>query len=686
MIKNRGQNSLKSIKNKNGANFPDEDSRLKLIREEYEKIFTVDPEENKVDFENCIQNFLGPDIILNPIVQNSLLTEQEVRQLDAPLTLEELDESMKSAAGFDGFSNTLIKACWTFFRRPLLRYFNCCMGKGSLTENFRSACIRLIPKKGDTSLLKNWRPISLSSNMYKVLSRAINNRLDKVVNRICSRAQKGYNSKRFTQEVIINVWESISLCRSEGINGAVLAIDMAKAFDTLSHRFLDAVFKFFRFGPEIRKILELLGTKRQACIIGDLKNSSYFPLGTGRAQGDNLSPNTLNFGNQILIFKIELDNRIRPIPREIRNIVNTNEIFMQESNRETSKNESLADDNSTLLLIDREGLSCIKNSLENFSKISGLKCNYDKTVLMPFLDNLLDETVETLNASGFKIVNSIELLGVKISKNLDSIAENFERSKQKIISKISFWDRFRLSLSGRIAVAKTFMIPLINYIGCVLEPDPVILQEIQTLIDNFVSKGLRISKARMYQLPQLGGIGMFELSTFLDSQRFAWIVRAYKFPIDNWRYDLHAVSPLNNVLLVKECDVNVARNPIIGTIVRSFEKIRLSLQKKNIWDSEIFENRDLLIPVTNNVLNCAFFGRELYEGSKNEIRQLKLKECFNGNVLKRCEDFNNMGIRLTRGQWFRLAGAILSWKNYAQTLEKIYDPVFSLSNFIASIK
>jgi hypothetical protein len=67
-----------------------------------------------------------------------------------------------------------------------------------------------------------------------------------------------------------------------------------------------------------------------------------------------------------LIFKIELDNRIRPIPREIRNIVNTNEIFMQESNRETSKNESLADDNSTLLLIDREGLSCIKNSLKNF--------------------------------------------------------------------------------------------------------------------------------------------------------------------------------------------------------------------------------------------------------------------------------------------------------------------------------
>jgi hypothetical protein len=33
-------------------------------------------------------------------------------------------------------------------------------------------------------------------------------------------------------------------------------------------------------------------------------------LGRGRAQGDNISPNTFNFGEQILLLKIELDPTI----------------------------------------------------------------------------------------------------------------------------------------------------------------------------------------------------------------------------------------------------------------------------------------------------------------------------------------------------------------------------------------
>jgi hypothetical protein len=91
--------------------------------------------------------------------------------------------------------------------------------------------------------------------MYKIVSRAINNRLNLIVNRICSRAQKGFNSHRYTQEVLINVIETIRFCNNNCINGAVVAVDMAKAFDTLSHRFLREVFKFFGLGPNITRWL-----------------------------------------------------------------------------------------------------------------------------------------------------------------------------------------------------------------------------------------------------------------------------------------------------------------------------------------------------------------------------------------------------------------------------------------------
>ena len=139
-----------------------------------------------------------------------------------------------------------------------------------------------------------------------------------------------------------------------------MAVDMAKAFDTLSNGFLEEVLKFFGFGPEIRKWLMLLGKNRTACILLDNGEiSRNFFLERGRPQGDNISPNTFNFCMQILIFRLELDPRIKCIPRavpQLHNVPNLPNFFLHESNQETSKNEGLADDNSSLILLEVSSL------------------------------------------------------------------------------------------------------------------------------------------------------------------------------------------------------------------------------------------------------------------------------------------------------------------------------------------
>jgi hypothetical protein len=194
--------------------------------------------------------------------------------------------NMKSAPGIDGLSNIFLREFWRFIRHSLFKYCKKCLENGRLTQNFRGAAIKLIPKKGEVSQLKNWRPISLLSNVYKIISRAINNRLNKIVNRVCSRSQKGFNNCRYTQECLINVIETISYCKDNNIPGAVVAVDMAKAFDTLSHGYLREVFKFFNFGPYLTSWLELIGQNRLACIIlDDGSYSKNFDLERGRAQG-----------------------------------------------------------------------------------------------------------------------------------------------------------------------------------------------------------------------------------------------------------------------------------------------------------------------------------------------------------------------------------------------------------------
>jgi hypothetical protein len=146
------------------------------------------------NFDNCFENFLG-NLVDHPAISERKLTEAERILLEAEFTVEELDIAMatcnmRSAPGMDGFSNKVTKKFWVFFRIPLLEYANECVKKGKLTETFRTALIKLIPKKGDLAQIKNWRPISLLSCFYKLISKAVNNRLELVINKLTSINQK----------------------------------------------------------------------------------------------------------------------------------------------------------------------------------------------------------------------------------------------------------------------------------------------------------------------------------------------------------------------------------------------------------------------------------------------------------------------------------------------------------------
>jgi hypothetical protein len=155
----------------------------------------------------------------------------------------------------DGLSNCFIKKFWNILRIPLFRYTSHCSRTGTLTQSFKTASIKLIPKKGDCTKLKNWRPISLLSCLYKVISRALNNRLKTVSSTIFSRSQKGFTKDRYIQEVLINFIEMVAHCKNSGIAGAILSIDQAKAFDSVSHIYMHYVYEFFGFGPEFIRLM-----------------------------------------------------------------------------------------------------------------------------------------------------------------------------------------------------------------------------------------------------------------------------------------------------------------------------------------------------------------------------------------------------------------------------------------------
>jgi exonuclease III len=253
MVKGSTQEkSQTEIRDQNGRAFTNIEEQKRYIYEHFANSFKRNPMEPE-NLHHCIENFLGPAILNHPLVNSLKLTPVERDSLEGDLSLEELDFAIegankKSAAGLDGLNTRFNHRYWRFFRSPLHRYASTAFRKGTLTQSFRSSIIKLIPKKGDAHDIKKWRPISLLGCLYKVISRAVNNRLKSVINRYKSRAQKGFTNHRYIQEVLINVAEKISYCKKNNVNGALLSIDQTRAFDTISHKYMNEVFRFFGFG------------------------------------------------------------------------------------------------------------------------------------------------------------------------------------------------------------------------------------------------------------------------------------------------------------------------------------------------------------------------------------------------------------------------------------------------------
>jgi len=283
------ERSQREIRDSNGREFANEADQKEFIVNHFADSFRKNPNEPD-NLENCIENFLGPVVLNHPLVQSLKLNVEECQNLESDITIEELDQALEgtnknSAAGLDGLSTKFINRFWAHFRIPLHRYCGTVFRNGVLTDSFRCSIIKLIPKKESAADIKKWRPISLLGCLYKVVSRAVNNRLKSVINRFTSRAQKGFTNHRYIQEVLINVAEKIAYCKNNNIEGVLLSIDQSRAFDTISHKYMTEVFCFFGFGVNFIQILNTIGTNRSAAIIfEDGTLSRNFNLETGRTQ------------------------------------------------------------------------------------------------------------------------------------------------------------------------------------------------------------------------------------------------------------------------------------------------------------------------------------------------------------------------------------------------------------------
>jgi hypothetical protein len=290
------------------------------------------------------------------------------------------------------------------------------------------------------------------------------------------------------------------------------------------------------------------------------------------------------------------------------------------------KISAYADDANMFVSLDFETIARIKTILEQFGSISGLLCNVEKTTLLPIgRDIRLDDRIRDL---GFVIVEKVTILGLDINKD-GVIDSNFIKIIEKIRSIIANWIPYNLSLPGRINVAKSLMYSQINYLGCFLQFPTEYSNAIDNMITGFVKGKLNIAKKRLYLTPKEGGLGLFDIPTFLHAQRCAWVKRSTLLD-EHWKVQLY-VNNYGNIFNCKANNTSQLTNPVLFTISNSYETMYNCFVSKNenFRKSFIVDNKKMTTDIeTNNYITKNFFGREFFSTHASKLYCLKYSDFY----------------------------------------------------------
>ncbi|KAK2654615.1 hypothetical protein Ddye_014471 [Dipteronia dyeriana] len=92
--------------------------------------------------------------------------------------------------------------------------------------------------------MKDFRPISLVSSMYKVLAK----RLRKVLNLIIGETQMAFVENRQSFDSLVITEDIIHKWRTDKDGGLLVKLDFEMAYDSVDHDFLDSMLEGIGFG------------------------------------------------------------------------------------------------------------------------------------------------------------------------------------------------------------------------------------------------------------------------------------------------------------------------------------------------------------------------------------------------------------------------------------------------------
>ena len=464
-------------------------------------------------YQEQLCNEHSQDELLSNITRT--LPQSDVEFCDSPLNSNDLKDALfameaNKSPGNDGLTAEFYKVFWYdlihVFETLIEHTFSC----NHLCDSMRIGTISLIPKKGDLAKLKNWRPISLLNVDYKIVSKAIANRISKVIQTLISEDQTCCIPGRDISENILIMSNVINYVNDNNLNGLVLKIDQYKAFDCVNHEYLFKALDRMGFGSNILRWIKILYHNITACIKHNGFISESFSIKRGVRQGCPVSA-------LLYVLSAEAFHGM---------ICSSPYISGIQFGFTEARMFQHADD-TTFFVSSISSIFEILRIMNIYELASGSKCNVDKTELL-----VIGSSEVNPSDFDFPVKNDyLVVLGVAMGNTHDLVEkENWENRLTKCMAVLRRWKCRNLSFKGKATVINSLVISRLVYLATVLPIPQWVISMVRKNLMDFIWRGKQplISYNSLILPVDKGGLKLCDLSNKRDSLRIKYISKILK--------------------------------------------------------------------------------------------------------------------------------------------------------------
>nr|CAD2194430.1 unnamed protein product [Meloidogyne enterolobii] len=500
---NKGGNSIhRHIRNR-----LTQDTNIPCLIDKENKFYFSDKEKCNILGKEFQKNFQKRNINLSDsdgnIIPKSKFTDIDLSTSIVWDILRSLPS--KNSTSPDNIPYILLKYCADSLAEIITDIFRCIIDNGQIPSIWKSSLIIPLYKKGEKSDPTNYRPISLTCTLCRILERIIAKQLIKYLEdkKFFNQNQFGFLKSRSTTTQLLSTMDDLYNAIQDGYNIDIIYIDFAKAFDTVpTNILLDKIVKAGISGKVYTFLKNFLSDRNFKIKIGAQISCEYETF-SGVPQGSVLGP---------LLFLIFINDLPNQIPENIGIKLYADDVKLYVAHKNG---------------IERNELNKALWILEKWTELNGLEISRHKCFALYLGKNNLKREY---NIHGLKIqeTDCIRDLGILIdskmsfNNHINMIIKNAYLKSYQITRIIKSRD-----LNLLVNIYKTYIRPQLEYATEVWNPHMKYQIEKIERIQKLFTKNI-YKKCGLIKVPYEERLNTCKLEKLIDRRKIADLSAVFK--------------------------------------------------------------------------------------------------------------------------------------------------------------